>query len=287
MNPDKKNKNQHPNPDVWDNLEVQMATDWDEMEVTETVGIETRKRILKHIQDQLRHKKKWYIGRAAILATLLLVGFLVKAYWPEGRQIFVEGTYTLTDGSIMTISAGQAYCYDWSEDQPRKVWLEGNATFDISHLANRSDSRFIIHVGDLQIEVLGTIFSVVSDDADVQVSLKSGMVNLTGPKNQQIKMQAGQTFSYNKSSGGFSEVLSESNSQVIDFDNQKLEDVIKILNATCDTTFIIENEELGSYHFTGSARLDKMGKFYKILDEIFEIKVSKQDSANVLYKNTP
>ncbi|MEO9476010.1 MAG: FecR domain-containing protein [Cyclobacteriaceae bacterium] len=286
MNPDKKNKIQHPNQDVWDNLEEQMATDWNEMELTETVDIATRKRILKHIKGQLRHKKKWYIGRAAILTALLLVGFLVRGYWPEERQIFIEGDYTLTDGSIMTVSAGQAYCYGWSEDQPRKVWLEGNASFDVSHLPNRLDSRFIVHVGELLIQVLGTKFSVVTDDTEVQVSLESGIVNLTGLNDQQIKMQAGQTFSYNKSSGGFSEVLPEAKSQIIDFDNQTLREVIKILNAASDTTFIIENDELKNHHFTGSARLDKMGKFYKVLDEIFEIKVSKQNSANVLYKNS-
>lgn len=89
-----------------------------------------------------------------------------------------EYTLVLSDGTKVFLNAESSlrypvhFCGDF-----RKVELEGEAFFEVTHNAERP---FIVKVGALQVNVLGTCFGVraYSDETDVRTTLVSGRVNV-------------------------------------------------------------------------------------------------------------
>lgn len=85
----------------------------------------------------------------------------------------------LPDGSKVWLNAGSKLSYVKEFDGPvRDVALEGEAYFDVAHLPERP---FIVHVGDVQVKVLGTLFNVKSYPADssVTTTLVHGSVSIS------------------------------------------------------------------------------------------------------------
>src|SRR5690606_36020397 len=67
---------------------------------------------------------------------------------------------TLADGTKVWLNAGSSLTYPMHfAGNERRVTLEGEAYFDVSHDAERP---FIVHVNDTEIRVLGTQFNVNS-----------------------------------------------------------------------------------------------------------------------------
>ncbi len=83
-----------------------------------------------------------------------------------------------------------AFKTDWNSGTAREVWLDGEANFNVNHLnksgrAVTENERFIIHTRLLEVEVLGTVFNVKERRGKVEVSLKSGSVQV------QVKAEKG------------------------------------------------------------------------------------------------
>ncbi len=133
-----------------------------------------------------RHWQRW----AAVLAGLLMLagaGYLLNDRWlhpahtvrtPLGglREL------TLPDGSVVTLNANTTLTYgrDWSAPAPREVWLEGEAFFKVvKKKAGGAGVKFIVHTGNLQVEVLGTQFNVAHRRGATQVVLSEGKVQLS------------------------------------------------------------------------------------------------------------
>ncbi|CAA9277825.1 MAG: Putative anti-sigma factor [uncultured Cytophagales bacterium] len=133
-----------------------------------------------------RHWQRW----AAVLAGLLMLagaGYLLNDRWlhpahtvrtPLGglREL------TLPDGSVVTLNANTTLTYgrDWSLPAPREVWLDGEAFFKVvKKSAGGERVKFIVHTGNLQVEVLGTQFNVAHRRGATQVVLSEGKVQLS------------------------------------------------------------------------------------------------------------
>lgn len=87
--------------------------------------------------------------------------------------------FKLPDGSIVWLNAGSKLTYGRMTDtRLREVHLTGEAFFDIVE-----DSRhpFVIHAGEVEVKVLGTVFNVRAypEDESVETSLISGRVEVT------------------------------------------------------------------------------------------------------------
>lgn len=88
-------------------------------------------------------------------------------------------TILLPDGSTVTLNANSSLSYDseWTGTAARKVYLAGEAFFSVTHKANHQP--FIVQTPDqLQVEVLGTTFTVSERESNTQVVLNSGKVSL-------------------------------------------------------------------------------------------------------------
>ncbi len=110
----------------------------------------------------------------------------------------------LPDESVITLNGNSSIHYSrtWRSDKPREIWLSGEAFFEVKHVAvkNRlqeSDS-FHVHVGGLQLTVLGTRFNVKNRRHLTEISLLEGSLRITkAGANGFVKiMQPGDAFVY-------------------------------------------------------------------------------------------
>ncbi len=86
----------------------------------------------------------------------------------------------LSDGTKIWVNSGSSLKYpDLFTGKNRKVFLEGEAFFDVSHNRNKP---FIITTSLLQVEVLGTEFNISSypNDETIETTLVTGSIKITG-----------------------------------------------------------------------------------------------------------
>jgi ferric-dicitrate binding protein FerR (iron transport regulator) len=133
---------------------------------------------------------RWPVGVAAAVSLLLLVG----AAWYFANRESGARSYTtaygqtrpvtLPDGSEVLMNANSRLRVPaaWSANGPREVWLEGEAFFKVARKMNaapaNTSSRFVVHTGQVDVEVLGTRFNVTNRRGQTTVILNEGKVKL-------------------------------------------------------------------------------------------------------------
>ncbi|MET4083974.1 transmembrane sensor [Pedobacter sp. UYP30] len=127
-----------------------------------------------------------YAAAAILVGVLFLAGLLYSTF----KQITVQTPYgqlktlTLPDGSKVTLNANSKIKYDknWDNDKIREVWVEGEAFLEVNHLHKngpvKNHQRFIVHTGELNVEVLGTSFNVNDRRGRTEVALLKGKIRL-------------------------------------------------------------------------------------------------------------
>jgi transmembrane sensor len=95
--------------------------------------------------------------------------------------------FSLPDGSVVTLNANSTLRYtgNWAKSHVREVWLSGEAFFQVQKKPEWENARFIVHTGEVQVEVLGTSFNVNNRRGKVQVVLNTGKVTLKPAGNLQ------------------------------------------------------------------------------------------------------
>ncbi|NLR77897.1 FecR domain-containing protein [Chitinophaga eiseniae] len=147
---------------------------------------------------------RWSIAAAVLLllgATGLYVGWQKKN---TGQPLLALITRTaqdtplqdiLPDHSLAIIQPGSTIAYTPGfSGTTREVQLTGNATFDVT---SNPAKPFRVRVGDIQVQVLGTVFRVREDSELIRVQVNTGAVKMYRNEDG-IILKAGQTGSYDK-----------------------------------------------------------------------------------------
>lgn len=130
----------------------------------------------------------WYrYAAAAMLAGILLT---VGVFYQMTQPVSINTPYgqlktiTLPDGSLVTLNANSTIKYDrnWSKNEIREVWIEGEAFLKVKHLNTSGKiakhERFVVHTGEVNVEVLGTSFNVNDRRGRTEVALLEGKISL-------------------------------------------------------------------------------------------------------------
>lgn len=132
---------------------------------------------------------QWLRKAGAAVVALMLLSLALYFYNSSRHKQFRTAygqvaTLVLPDSSVVTLNANSEirYASDWDADEPREVWLEGEAFFEVNHLHRQGSvkpgERFVVHTGDMDVEVLGTSFNVQKRRGATQVALQTGKVRL-------------------------------------------------------------------------------------------------------------
>ena len=142
--------------------------------------------------------------RVAAAIVLLVASGVMINYFVSGTDIHFQTadkslSLSLSDGSQVILNRYSELSYTSNfGSKTRTVTLKGEAFFEVAH---DPDRPFIIHVGDAEVEVLGTTFNVqgYSDQKELEVTVETGVVKLSAPGlKKEVKLRAGEKGIYSK-----------------------------------------------------------------------------------------
>ncbi|MEL6922492.1 MAG: FecR domain-containing protein [Bacteroidota bacterium] len=148
-----------------------------------------------------RRSLHWIAMAACLLAAVSLAIWHWADFFPTTQKVDTPfGKFenlTLTDGTQVWLNANSSLSYaeDWSGQQDREVWLEGEAYFDVQ--ADPTGKRFLVHTEKGTVEVLGTGFNVNQRRSTLDVVLVEGKVQLLIPDHEALSMAPGERIEVN------------------------------------------------------------------------------------------
>jgi len=176
-----------------DELKEMMGTAWEENHslplMNQRAKTQVKGNLSFYIQSEMKRTRQLFWLKRVVAASLLLVVSL--GVWqmsvsglPEQKPFFVvksgdKAQLVLPDGSAVKLNSASSLTYDFSDRSVRKVSLTGEAFFEVS---KDKSKPFIVQVGELNIEVLGTSFNVSSygEGNLIETSLLEGSIKLSG-----------------------------------------------------------------------------------------------------------
>jgi transmembrane sensor len=142
-----------------------------------------------------RYKKRsWLFAAAAIFVIVISIPLLlflnnaatnnlgIANLQETTNQIVANRGYktgvTLPDGTRMWLNAGSVVNYHKNFTVKREVYLNGEAYFDVTYNPGKP---FVIHIGSVNVKVLGTTFNLKSypEDDKVEAALLKGSIEVT------------------------------------------------------------------------------------------------------------
>lgn len=193
---------------------------------------------------------------------------------------------TLEDGSIVYLDNHTQLQYP-SHFAPRRreVALQGNALFDIHGNRQRP---FIIETGRTQIEVLGTAFHVKNNGvAPFEVSVQRGEVKVTLKENgQALHVKAGETVTL--TAAGLHVAPTQDPTQFaryterIQFKDERLTDILRVLNRHHPDTRLETTTELGERRLTVSFHRDTPEMMAKLICLALHLEYKQEDNRLII-----
>ena len=246
------------------------------------------------------HHNQWYRSwrfAASVAASLLLIG--VSLYvWQESQpdQIEMRTAYgqtrsvTLPDGSQVMLNANTTlrYAANWQSDADRHTYLNGEAFFQVTHLKN--NARFVVHTGDLDVEVLGTKFNVSTRRDQMRVTLEEGRVKVNElvDNHQSLIMQPGETVEWSTQGRQLAkrvvpiERYDAWTQKRFVFDETPLPEVAQMLEDNFGLTVQISNPALLTKTLSGEIALDNEQMLLQALHDLYGLKISREGQTIIL-----
>jgi transmembrane sensor len=157
--------------------------------------------------------KRLHVFRYVAAASVIIVAGLLSFLWITNQDkkssepaLITKtaqsevNTESLPDGSTIIIRKGSSVAFtDAFNRSEREVILKGECYFDV--MPNKQ-KPFIIHIDDLNIQVVGTSFNVrsIADSGFIEVQVQTGIVKMY-TANTEMMVRKGETGRYDKNIG--------------------------------------------------------------------------------------
>ncbi|WP_410877767.1 FecR family protein [Myroides sp. DW712] len=232
----------------------------------------TNREIWQQAQENSYKQRKnqtQYTTRYLQLACTILVlisSFMLTyvLFLPDGSTMPVEyqlytntagvrKTITLADGSVVKLN-GQARLQFAQTDTTRLVWLEGEAYFDV---VKKVDQKFLVKHEDLEVEVVGTQFSVNTLGQEKRVTLLSGKVLAKLSTGEQLYLKPNEQLLWNTTLGEVKRFKVDAAQEMgwrqeqLIFDNIPLAQALVQINQFYGVSFVIQDPILAQKRITG------------------------------------
>lgn len=242
----------------------------------------------------LQREPSYFMRIAAAITFLAVAGFAIYLWLSRPLDVVQLATEkntvseTLPDGSMAFINTGSSLSYSFNQiKQERKLELSGEAYFDVKH---EEKKPFIIKTQDVIIEDIGTTFNVKAypDSSTVEVFVETGEVAFYTVENPGLKLIAGQTGVYDKTTKSFAKfVQSDTNklaykTGVFTFHDTDLESVVRSLNSVYEKKIKLKNAALKTCRLNVSFRNESLDDIVDILAETLGLSVTKTENEIIL-----
>lgn len=279
-----------------------MEVSWTELSDTYTQELLER---IKHRLEQPEERLEPTVVRriswrkpinkvAAAAAVILLAGgWWAYAYYFTGNTYRTQYGETLSlnlyDGSDVTLNANSRLSlptrYAWRTE--RAVSLSGEAYFKVKKQPSDSGGRtFTVKTDKVEVEVLGTQFSVYARPARTTVLLDEGSIRLVDRASRRpILMQPGQVVELtpNKPIAQSSTVdpekakqLTSWRSNVLIFDDADMRELAQRFGEVYGLDLVLRGDVFTNQEFRGELPVNDVNQALKILSETFDCKVIQE-----------
>jgi transmembrane sensor len=243
-------------------------------------------------------KKSWF--RWAIAAMFILS--FGMTFYVQRDNIFYKNyqtaygetqTINLPDGSRVTLNANsnlRLKRFGFESASIRQVFLDGEAEFSVKHKSD--NQRFIVKTSQkLEVEVLGTEFSVFARTRGSKVVLTKGKVKVNygvGKQQHSIMMKPGDLVSLDKK--GEVKLKEIQNAKVYTawkshrfiFDNTSLEEITYQIEENFGVHIQINSADLANRTVTGTFSAEQADDLIAILQELLTLQYEKNSDGTVV-----
>ena len=264
---------------------------------------------LETIRKEIKSEKKlavvpakkrsiWKLFLVGGVAAGLVLGILLNLNWEnkvELKTAFGETLpYTLPDGSKVVLNANSKLTFseDWEKEDLREIWLEGEAFFDVVHL--ESHQPFLVYTSNgVEVEVLGTSFSVYDRNKKSQIVLEEGNVSLSLANSDQprekILMKPGDLVAISDDKVEKRKVEAKNYTSwthnLLILDQTSLEEIIRIAKENFGLQIEVDSNVSLSQTASGSMLLEDSEQFMELTSKVFNISIQKKESTYVFTPN--
>ncbi|MFT4031500.1 MAG: FecR domain-containing protein [Siphonobacter sp.] len=231
---------------------------------------------------------------AAVAASLALLVAAVGIFYWKNRPVRYQTDYgefakiTLPDGSKVTLSANSELEYEsvWDDQDSRVVRLNGEAYFSVVH--TRDNQKFRVKTpDDVQVEVLGTEFTVDSRREKTRVVLASGKIRLTHHQDN-ILMKPGELVEISSSQKKLipkqvrAEVYFSWKEARLVFYKTTLAEILEKLEERNGLQIEVTNKALLQQEITGTIPNANLDKVLESLSSLFDLKITKRGNVLII-----
>ncbi|QJB39461.1 FecR domain-containing protein [Chitinophaga oryzae] len=240
--------------------------------------------------------RRW-VAAAAVFLLLAGAGTGYYIYRYTGTQT-VYATYgtkkqiVLADASVVTLNANSSlrYARHWGKNSVREVWLDGEAYFEVQHLKKdafplKAGERFLVHTGELDIEVLGTTFNVKDRRGITTVYLKTGAVKVSTNATGVLSIKPGEEAEYRQQEGvltkhpGDADAAAWLDNKMV-LHNTPVKEIVQVLEDTYGYKVVLTDTAVANRRINGVLPLKNTETLLYILSNMLDvdINVNKSDS---------
>ncbi|HEY9260200.1 FecR family protein [Chitinophaga sp.] len=235
---------------------------------------------------------------AAIMGGAVLLTYSYFFYQDKyNKQIAQTGFgeirhVVLPDGSAVDLNGNSSISYkqEWKPGQPREVWLNGEAFFDVVHL--QAKDKFLVHTKDLTVTVLGTVFDIRQRRHKTEVVLQSGKIKLSFNNGDahDVLMKPGEIISYNdavqkiESAPIAPEKFTAWKNHQLILTNPSVTDILAYLEDNFGRKIVVEDQQLGQRSINGPILLNSLDDALFVLSTILNTEIIKKDSGAIIMR---
>jgi len=194
----------------------------------------------------------------------------------------------LPDGSKVVLNANSQieFAAEPKDNTPREVWMTGEAYFDVVH-KNKTGTpvqeaeRFIVHLPNMNVEVLGTTFTINTRREQEQVVLQTGSVKVqVNSKPETIYLKPGELISYNKDKKQLSKTTTNPTDialwkeDQLKFDNTPLSEIVKLIEDNYGYKVEVTDSSLLTRTIGGTLSSENQDILFKALENMLEVKIT-------------
>lgn len=239
---------------------------------------------------------KTWLSVAAVGLLLILSGIAFSKLQPAQQIEYAtkfgeRRTIQLPDNSVIVLNSNSIVTIpeEWSKDEPRQVFLKGEAFFSVTHQAN--NQKFIVTTSEgTQIDVLGTEFNVYDRGHENRVVLASGKVRLKvvqGDQASQLEMNPGEMVSVTADAGIARKLVKPAlytswKEDKVYFDDYTLAEVATMLEQNYGYRVVFQDSTLRAQRITALLDAKGLDDILNTIAETFEVKVSRQDDRIII-----
>ncbi len=231
-----------------------------------------------------------WISAAAAVLVISLGAFFYLIQSNKEHLVYTAGTnkknIELNDGTdIQLASHSSIELVSGYGQKNRSLKLKGSGYFSVKH---SKKLPFIIDAGPIHIKDLGTKFNVKTSDDTIYVRVDEGVVVIYDNKGMKLTLKANESAHYVISSGDLRlDVLAENlkkQYKTILLDNQRLEDVVKLLNTTYKVNIRIDNPALKDCRITTEFLNEDLDTVLMVISQTLEVTILKEKNNEYVIK---